>query len=50
MGCAADGRKRAVRILSGVQPSGELHLGNYFGAADPAGAKWWQGWTSYAQN
>ena len=20
----------------------------YFGAADPAGAKWWQGWTNYA--
>jgi tryptophanyl-tRNA synthetase len=26
------GRTAAVRILSGVQPSGELHLGNYFGA------------------
>ena len=27
-------------------------LGNttYFGAADPAGTKWWQGWTSYATN
>jgi hypothetical protein len=22
----------------------------YVGAQDPAGAKWWQGWTSYAQN
>jgi hypothetical protein len=22
----------------------------YFGAADPAGPKWWQGWTSYATN
>jgi hypothetical protein len=22
----------------------------YFGAADPAGAKWWQGWTNYATN
>ena len=22
----------------------------YRGAADPAGAKWWQGWTSYARN
>src|SRR5690606_25873456 len=22
----------------------------YVGAADPAGAKWWQGWTSYADN
>src|SRR5262245_14444963 len=24
--------KRPLRILSGVQPSGKLHLGNYFGA------------------
>ena len=23
---------KAKRILSGVQPSGKLHLGNYFGA------------------
>lgn len=23
---------------------------NYVGAADPAGSKWWQGWTSYARN
>jgi hypothetical protein len=22
----------------------------YLGAADPAGAKWWEGWTSYARN
>ncbi|HET6762508.1 MAG TPA: fibronectin type III domain-containing protein [Longimicrobiaceae bacterium] len=22
----------------------------YIGAADPAGAKWWQGWTTYARN
>ena len=22
----------------------------YRGAADPAGAKWWQGWTNYAEN
>jgi hypothetical protein len=22
----------------------------YFGAADPAGEKWWEGWTSYATN
>ena len=22
----------------------------YFGAADPAGPKWWEGWTSYATN
>ena len=24
------------RILSGIQPSGKLHLGNYFGAIKPA--------------
>ena len=23
---------------------------SYVGAADPSGAKWWQGWTSYARN
>ena len=23
-----------MRILSGIQPSGELHLGNFFGAGD----------------
>jgi tryptophanyl-tRNA synthetase len=23
---------KPLRILSGVQPSGKLHLGNYFGA------------------
>ena len=22
----------------------------YFGAADPVGTKWWQGWTNYATN
>ncbi len=22
----------------------------YLGAADPSGAKWWQGWTVYARN
>ena len=27
-----DGRPKRKRILSGVQPSGKLHLGNYFGA------------------
>src|ERR1700741_5059798 len=25
-------RNKMIRILSGVQPSGKLHLGNYFGA------------------
>jgi tryptophanyl-tRNA synthetase len=24
--------KKPIRVLSGVQPSGKLHLGNYFGA------------------
>jgi hypothetical protein len=23
---------------------------SYRGAADPAGPKWWQGWTNYARN
>lgn len=27
---------RAMRILTGIQPSGALHLGNYFGAMRPA--------------
>src|ERR1700678_3895222 len=26
----------AIRILSGIQPSGALHLGNYFGMMRPA--------------
>jgi len=26
----------AMRILSGIQPSGALHLGNYFGMMRPA--------------
>jgi tryptophanyl-tRNA synthetase len=25
-----------MRILSGIQPSGALHLGNYFGMMKPA--------------
>ena len=25
-----------MRILSGIQPSGALHLGNYFGMMQPA--------------
>ncbi len=29
---------------------GSLTNSTYFGAADPAGTKWWQGWTSYATN
>jgi len=27
---------RAMRILTGLQPSGKLHVGNFFGAMDPA--------------
>lgn len=29
---ADSGKKKKIRFLSGVQPSGKLHLGNYFGA------------------
>lgn len=29
---------------------GTITATTYFGAADPAGPKWWQGWTRYAQN
>ena len=25
-----------MRILTGIQPSGQLHIGNYFGAIEPA--------------
>jgi tryptophanyl-tRNA synthetase len=28
--------KKAMRILSGIQPSGALHVGNYFGMMEPA--------------
>jgi tryptophanyl-tRNA synthetase len=28
--------KKRMRILSGIQPSGKLHLGNYFGMMQPA--------------
>ena len=27
---------------------GTLENTTYFGAADPAGTKWWEGWTNYA--
>jgi hypothetical protein len=30
--------------------AGTWFNGTYLGAADPAGMKWWQGWTSYAIN
>ena len=25
-----------MRIITGLQPSGKLHVGNYFGAMEPA--------------
>src|SRR5205814_8374284 len=28
--------KKPMRILSGIQPSGALHIGNYFGMMEPA--------------
>ena len=42
----------------GTAPAGRVagYFGNtwvnttYLGAADPAGTKWWQGWTAYAIN
>src|ERR1700679_4232129 len=33
---SAPAHPAAVRILSGIQPSGALHLGNYFGMMRPA--------------
>ncbi len=27
---------RRMRILTGLQPSGKLHIGNFFGAMEPA--------------
>src|SRR5207247_1928690 len=32
----SDGLLCAMRILSGIQPSGALHLGNYFGMMRPS--------------
>ena len=32
----SDARDGAMRILSGIQPSGKLHVGNYFGMMKPA--------------
>lgn len=43
----------AIALPAGYAASyfgGTLTPGAYYGAADPAGAKWWEGWTSYAQN
>ncbi len=33
---AKEKENRTIRILSGIQPSGRLHLGNYFGMMKPA--------------
>jgi hypothetical protein len=33
-----------------TKASGAVTGTAYVGAADPAGAKWWQGWTNYAKN
>jgi hypothetical protein len=33
---------------TGAYFGGTLTNTTYFGAADPAGAKWWEGWTRYA--
>jgi tryptophanyl-tRNA synthetase len=32
----AAGQRPPMRILTGLQPSGKLHVGNYFGAMEPA--------------
>jgi len=52
-GSPAAGITGAIVIPAGYAASyfgGTLTPGAYYGAADPAGPKWWQGWTSYAQN
>jgi hypothetical protein len=36
--------------FSGAFFGGTVANTTYFGAADPAGAKWWTGWTRYATN
>ena len=42
-----------IAIPAGYTPAyfgGTLTVGTHFGAAAPAGPKWWEGWTTYAQN
>src|SRR5690349_13711501 len=39
--------KKPIRILSGIQPSGALHIGNYFGMMQPAVALQDQGEALY---
>jgi hypothetical protein len=38
----------AARV--GTYFGGSMTSTTYLGAADPSGAKWWSGWTAYAQN
>jgi hypothetical protein len=47
---AADGAGTVVipEDYTGNYFGGTLTNTTYFGAADPAGAKWWEGWTRYA--
>jgi hypothetical protein len=37
-------------VYTGAYFGGTLPNTTYFGAADPAGPKWWEGWTNYATN
>jgi hypothetical protein len=41
-----------ARVQARVQgyPYGAFVATPYVGAADPAGERWWEGWTSYARN
>jgi hypothetical protein len=42
----------SARIAARTQNffGGSMQGTSYLGAADPAGTKWWQGWTTYARN
>jgi hypothetical protein len=39
-----------VQARAGTYFGGAMAATTYIGAADPAGTKWWAGWTSYARN
>lgn len=47
---AASGAVNVPAAKVGAYFGGSWSNTTYLGAADPAGAKWWQGWTSYAIN
>jgi hypothetical protein len=51
-GAAASGAGTVVipSEYTGAFFGGTLGNTSYFGAADPAGPKWWEGWTNYATN